>query len=264
MLRVLAIVAARNEAIHIRRCLSNFIEDGIDVVLIDNDSTDNTVEIASEFLERGLVRIERLPWTGSFSMTEVLRAKQRVVASADYDWVIHADPDEWMCSPIEGQTLYEGIAAADAAGFNCVNFREIVFVPLPGEDFYAEDYATRMTTYYLFEPRYPDYMRAWNRPAQFDNVESGGHRLQGEDVKLFPIDFLLCHYIVLSEQHARRKYLDRVYAEEDLSKGWHMRRLMTSPDRLTTKIVPGLKHLPFPGSKSFDLSAPLTEHFWQW
>ena len=40
-----AVIAARNEALHIRRVLINYIEQGIDVVVIDHGSTDETVHI---------------------------------------------------------------------------------------------------------------------------------------------------------------------------------------------------------------------------
>jgi glycosyltransferase involved in cell wall biosynthesis len=53
MIRALAVVCVRNEAIHIRRCLEHLIGSGLEVYLIDNQSTDGTREIASEFLAGG-------------------------------------------------------------------------------------------------------------------------------------------------------------------------------------------------------------------
>ena len=55
MLRALAVVCARNEAIHIHRCLKHLISSGLEAYLIDNESTDDTREIAKEFLGRGLI-----------------------------------------------------------------------------------------------------------------------------------------------------------------------------------------------------------------
>jgi glycosyltransferase involved in cell wall biosynthesis len=266
MLRALAVVCVRNEAIHIRRCLKHLIGSGLEVHLIDNESTDDTREIAKEFLGRGLIGIDLLPWRQEFSLLDQLHAKQRVFEASDHDWLVHADADEWLCSPYPGQSLLEGLAAADEAGYDCVNFHEIVFVPLPGEDFYAADYAARMSTYYFFQPSYPRLNRAWCRRIKVTNLGFGGHLLEGEETRCSPVDFLLRHYIVLSEVHARAKYLDRRFSEEELRKGWHGNRWNITLDNLRVKLIPELRRLAGnPASQtSFDLSAPVTRHFWEW
>ncbi|TSJ60885.1 glycosyltransferase family 2 protein [Starkeya sp. 3C] len=264
MLKALAVVCVRNEAVHMRRCLRDLIGDGLDVFLIDNDSTDGSTEIASEFLGHGLLGIERIPWTGAFSLSDQLRAKRRIIADADHDWIVHTDADEWLCSPVEGQSLLGGIREADAAGYTCINFHEIVFVPLPGDDFLADDYASRMSTYYFFQPVYPRLNRAWKRTADIDSSRSSGHRLAGDGLRLYPQDFFLRHYIALSEGHARSKYVGRKFSDEDIAKGWHDNRRIITAENLHVKQMPGLMRTPEPLRHRFDLSTPLKTHFWQW
>ena len=60
-----------------------FIEQGIDVVVIDNDSTDGTVGICREFLGKGLLFIDQVAWTGRFNLSGQLEAKRRIVAQLD-------------------------------------------------------------------------------------------------------------------------------------------------------------------------------------
>jgi glycosyltransferase involved in cell wall biosynthesis len=265
MISALAVVCVRNEAINIRRCLEHLIGSGLDVHLIDNDSTDDTREIAREFLGRGLIAIEELPWRMEFSLSDQIRAKQRVFAAAEHDWVVHADADEWLCSPVEGQSLLAGLNAADEAGYTCVNFHEAVFVPLPGEDFYAPDYAARMSTYYFFQTYYPRLDRAQKRQAGLDYAKSGGHLLKGEGLKRSPRDFILRHYIVLSKAHADAKYVGRRFANEDRAKGWHGNRVTITQENLVVKPIPELRRLENPAvHHQFDLSLPLTTHFWEW
>lgn len=264
MKKVLAIVCVKNEAIHIRRCLRQLIEEGVDVVLIDDGSTDQSVDIAKTFLGRGLVRIKTLPGTVEFSLSDQLRAKHEVVAETDYDWYVHVDADEWLCSSLKGQSLYEGIVEADAAGYTAINFHELVFVPLPGEDFFVEDYASRMLNYYFFQPSYPRLNRAWSRQANLQRANFGGHLLYGNDLRLFPRDFFLRHYIALSENHAQEKYLGRRYSDEDIERGWHGKRMAITPENLRFKRVPGLFRLDDPAKHSFDLSMPIRHHFWEW
>src|SRR5579863_1730355 len=132
MTTAVAIVTVRNESIHIRRCLRDLIHDGIDVILIDHDSTDDTAAKAREFLGKGLLAVERLPWMGVYSLPDILAAKRSLIQSVGHDWVIHADADEWLSAPEEDMRLIDGIAAADGAGFNCINFNEFVFIPDDG------------------------------------------------------------------------------------------------------------------------------------
>ncbi len=265
MIRALAILCFRNERAHIRRCLCDLIASGLDVAAIDHDSSDGSHEVAVEFLGRGLVRLERMPWTGRFSLSEQLRAKRRVIAAAsDYDWIVHVDADEKLCAPRAGQSLLDGIGEADAGGATGVNFHEMVFVPLPGEDFLVEIDADRMRTYYFFQPRYPRLTRAWKRSADLDNSASGGHALAGANLRLHGQDFILRHYIALSEAHACAKYVGRAFADEDLSRGWHGNRLDIRADALRVKPCRFLKRLRQAGDVDFDLRDPSKTHFWQW
>ena len=81
-MRAAAVICARNEEVHIERVIEDTVAEGLDVVLIDNDSTDATVALARQFLGRGLLRIERLPWKGFLSWEGVLEAKRRVFEHA--------------------------------------------------------------------------------------------------------------------------------------------------------------------------------------
>ncbi len=259
-----AIVCVRNEAVHIRPCVRDFIRQGIEIILIDNDSTDGSTEIAREFLGKGLLSIERLPWRGSFSLSDQLSFKNQIAGALSHDWIIHADADEWLQAPLEYDNLLDGIRATDEAGFNCINFREFVFVPLPGEDFEAEDYRSRMRDYYFLSPYRRQLMRAWKRSSGMDNTQEGGHVLHGSEVRLLPRDFILRHYIVLSEAHAARKYLGRKFAAEDLAKNWHNCRVKINDGNIKVKPGPPLMRLEHPDSLAFDTSHPTSLQFWEW
>ena len=106
-------------------------------------------------------------------------------------------------------------------------------------------------------------MRAWRRQAGFDNVAQGGHALEGDGLRLYPVDFILRHYIVLNLEHARSKYLTRSFAKEDLDRGWYGRMEITEAN---LKLPPAerLNKLPYPGSKQFCKAAPMRDHFWLW
>ncbi|MGB7762007.1 MAG: hypothetical protein WBL61_19405 [Bryobacteraceae bacterium] len=265
MTTAVAVVAARNESVHIRRCLRDFIAEGIDVILLDHESTDDTVAKAKEFLGKGLLSIERFPWTGVYPLADLLKAKHAIMQSVPHDWVMHADADEWSCAPAEGMRLIDGIAAADRAGFNCINFNEFVFIPVDGQSHCHEDYSSELLSYYFFRPvPTPRLVRAWKRESGLGNLGSGGHTLTGGEVRLCDETFILRHYIALGSDHARAKYLTRPYSKEALAIGWHFNRVNLKPEALEIRPCDRMQCLPYKTSKAFRTDLPVEKHFWQW
>jgi len=262
--RIAAIVCARDEAVHIGRCLDNLIADGIEVILIDHSSQDSTVEIARKYLGCGLLAIEKLPWLGHFSLRQQLMMKRAIIRGLDHDWVLHIDADEWFCAPDPDQSLVEAIRQVDREGFTCVNFEEMVFMPWPEDDFVGEDYTRRMTTYYFYEPSCMRLMRAWSRRIDADNVFSAGHKLRSDRLKIYPQSFINRHYIMLSYDHGRHKYGSRRFDEAELVDGWHCNRARINGNDLVLKPSLHLRRLSSWDSGNFDRSAPATRHFWEW
>ena len=261
-MRVAVLICARNEELHIARCLSDWISGGCEVVLIDHDSDDRTAEIASRFLGHGLLSIERLPWEGVFRLREQLPLKEEIIRNITHEWVIHADADEWMTSPWQGISISEALRKVDTEGFTCVNFNEFVFVPWPQEDFTRGDYKQAMKTYYFFQPVHPYLMRAWRRDLGATHITSGGHLLDRGN--LYPVDFVLRHYIVLSMDHACQKYIGRPFDRDELEVGWHVRRARIRKDHLILHPSPCLRVLKSWDMVEFDMSAPCPTHFWEW
>ncbi len=263
--KAVAVMAVANEEVHIERALCDLIGEGLDVILIDHDCDDRTIALARPFLGRGLLSIERLPWTGRFSIAEQLEAKRRVIDRVDHDWIVHVDADEWLSAPEEGQPLLDGLRTADAAGCNAVHFNEFVFVPRAGEDLYAADYRRRSTRYYFYQRQYPYLVRAWKHRSGLDNRSSGGHLISGP-VRQYPVDFPLRHYIALSEAHAQRKYVGRSFEESELADGFHYDRvgLTRAVLRFPADDDGPMRTLEHWSSKRFDTSAPVGKHYWQW
>jgi glycosyltransferase involved in cell wall biosynthesis len=262
-MRVVAIICTRNEELHIARCLDDLHAAGIETILIDNDSTDRTVLIAQNYLGKGLLFIKTLPWRGHFSLAEQIATKKEVIGRIEHDWVLYVDADEWLCPLQLGSTLADAINRVDSKGFNCINFDEMVFAPWPGEDFTAGgSYTRRMLTYYFFEPRPHRLMRAWRRDLR--PAMETGHRLFSSQLKLYPHNFVLRHYVALSRAHAIKKYVGRRFDPTEVARGWHFNRLTINADNLMLKPSSYLKRLERWDSTAFDKSAPATKHFWEW
>jgi GT2 family glycosyltransferase len=218
--RVIAIVAARNEERFIEACLEHYIRQGVEVYLIDNGSTDLTVPIAQRYLGRGLIEIEDLPFGGVFSQNQIDRRKEQVAAGLDADWFIYSDADEFRFSPHPGLSLAEGLAVAESAGYNAVNFLEFVFIPTeesPCHD--HERFQETMTSYYLFLQHCPFRINAWQR--QSGPLQLNPHRVLFSGMRLCPDSFVMKHYQFLSVDHAVEKYGPRRHDPAELRSGMH-------------------------------------------
>ena len=259
-----AILCVRNEANHIRRAINDFVSQGIDVVIIDNGSTDHTLQICSEFLGNGLLSIEHMPWKGEFDLTTQLEIKNTIVRNLNHDWVIHADADEWLHTPVKGESLQEGIARIDKLGYNAINFEEFVFLPNRNESSELPDYNKKNLHYYFFSPEKKRLMRAWKTGHVFNNISTGGHKLSGIDLNLAAETFILRHYITLSLEHAVKKYENRKFSDADLKKGWHGNRLQLDAKRLTLPETHYLKKLACWDDVNFDRTDPKNKHYWDW
>ncbi len=259
-MRILALMTVRNEARYLARCLSHLEAMGVDVCLIDNGSTDDTVAIAESFLSRNVVRIEHLPYEGFFALRPILENEERLANSLDYDWFIHHDADEIREAPAPFRTLKEGIEAADAAGFNAINFDEFVFVPtVEAPDHTGGDYVATMRHYYLYEPRQRRRINAWKKqPDNINLTHAAGHRVEFEGRNVYPESFIMRHYIALSHGHAIAKYCGRVYSEEEFARhNWHGSRVFLAPEDIN---LPRQDELTALQDGSWDRSCPRDRH----
>ena len=152
-MRVVAILASYNEELYIRACFDNFIAQGCEIYLIDNDSTDATVEIAREYLGKGLINIEHYPRDGVYRWHPILLRKEEIADELKADWYIHADPDEIRLPPTAGTTLVQYLESLDRANYNAVNFKNFLFLPtLESPNHEHEKFEKTMLWYRYMEP----------------------------------------------------------------------------------------------------------------
>lgn len=230
-MRIIGIIAAYNEEPVIRACLEHHIAQGIELYLIDNDSTDRTVAIAQEYLGRGLIGIETFSREGVFELRKLLQRKQHLAASLEAEWFIHLDADEMRLAPNQGQTLAEAIEAVDQAGYNAINFLEFTFVPtLEAPDHADADFQQTMRWYYPFLPRSLHRVNGWKKqPAPDDLVTHSGHTVLFPSQFIYPFPFRMRHYQFLSVGHAIQKYTHRRHPIEALMRGRHGWREQLDP-----------------------------------
>ena len=98
-MRLLALVGVRNEIRHLDLVLAHLVEQGAEVFVIDNGSTDGSRDVAERWFGHGVVGIEDQPWTGVFELAAQLRIKERIAHEHQADWYLHVDADERRYAP---------------------------------------------------------------------------------------------------------------------------------------------------------------------
>ncbi len=262
-MRVVAILAAYNEERFIAGCLEHLFEQGVEAYLIDNCSTDGTVEIAERYLKRGLIGIETFPRIeGVYKWGALLERKEQLAATLEADWFMHVDADEIRLPPRSDRTLAQAFAEVDDKGYNAVNFMEFVFVPTQeAPDHDHPRFQETMRWYYPFLRSFPQRRNAWKRqPEKVDLVRSGGHRVRFPGLHMYPESFKMRHYLFLSVPHAIRKWVNRKYDTAEVEKGQHRLRASLTPEKIQLPSQKELRHYTSDGE--LDSSNPLTRHLW--
>ena len=90
MLNLAVIILARNEELHIRRCLENILPIAREVFVIDCFSTDNTAAICREYPRVQVIQHE---WPGLYAL-QFNWALDNCPITAE--WVLRLDADEWF------------------------------------------------------------------------------------------------------------------------------------------------------------------------
>lgn len=217
-----------NEEDIIEESIRKLIQNDISVYLLDNNSTDNTVEKAKRFLGRGLVDIESVVHYENdkevYSLKSILLKKEKISRNLNYDWFLNVDADEIRLSPWPNTKLRSAIEIVDNLGFNLINFRLFNF-KLTNLDNESMEFEERMTYFEEAEPFNNLQIKAWKKTDTVNLVETGGHSTSVENPKLFPIRFIHKHYPIRSVEQGTKKIINERLARfstEEKNQQWHV------------------------------------------
>jgi hypothetical protein len=226
-IRVIAIISTYNEADVIGQVIRHLVEDGVDVYVIDNHSTDDTVAEAQKWVGRGVLDVELFPSTGAdglFRWQEILDRKLSIAGEIRPDWVIHHDADEIRYGPWASVPLREAVALVDRHGFNAIDFRLLNFPPVDDGFTPDADPAQYFTLYEEAPERDRIQIKCWKWRSDVRFLD-GGHDVQLPGKKVFPIRFILCHYPVRGQTQGLRKVFEERkgrFVEAERAIGWHI------------------------------------------
>lgn len=256
--RVLAIVTTFNEADIVGALLDRLLEDGIFVHVIDNWSSDSTLDQIEARLGTGRLSLERFPADGPspyFELRALLARVQEYAHRSGADWVIHHDADEIRQSPWPGVSLRHALFAVDRFGFNCIDHTVLNFMPVDN-DFAEGGDLEQHFRFFEFGDVTSHFLeqKAWKPQRELVEIAStGGHEAAFSARRVFPYKFLLRHYPIRSQQHGERKvFRERQgrFHPGERARGWHIHYDLQ---------LPGTSFLRDPASllSADDLDGPL-------
>jgi glycosyltransferase involved in cell wall biosynthesis len=264
-IRVIAAMVVRNERPYMGNCLRHLIENGIDYVIVDNESTDGLIELLQQpYFAKHLVGYRTHPYPGHMDWESLMLARQAAVDAVDADWILYVSADEIMHSYNAGETLSAAIERADTAGFDVIDFHEFVFLPIEMDYMPDREGPQLLRHYYFFEYERPRLMRARKKRLQVSHVEHGGHLLSGEPFRLSAESFALRHYMFRNQAHAFEKYARRAYAPKELARGWHWHGHQHPVANFAFPPVDQLECLASPEDRNLSLAHPHMTPYWMW
>lgn len=259
--RIVAIFHVYNEARFLPYVLPHLAAQGVESYVVDNESTDGSGDIARAWLGRGVIGVETFPRRGVFELARLLARTEALHHELGADWYLHHDADQWRYAPAPYRTLAEGIAAADAAGYNAVDFDVFDFMPTSADDDHDHGrFVDTMEWYYYFRPPGWHQLKVWKNLGQsIDLASSGGHHVTFDGLRVSPLRFVQRHYYVLSRAHAIEKYCQRAFSADELARGWHGPRATIRPQDLRFPARSQLKRVRPDGV--WDTSEPWRQRF---
>jgi hypothetical protein len=234
-MKAIAFMYVYNEADILPWTVKHLLDNGVDVHLIDNWSTDESrglaMHLAREMPAR--VTVSTFPYDEPVTVSwfDMLQHVEELALAAEeygYQWVINHDADEIRTSRNPGEKLIQAIQRADDRGYTVLN-HELRLWRLSSPCEYDGLIDPRLV-FTQEQKNHVDHrlchMKCWKQPhgVRVDIASSGGHRIAFPGVNVSPEKLILNHYPLRGLEQQRRKLASRKnrWAQSDRARGWHV------------------------------------------
>jgi glycosyltransferase involved in cell wall biosynthesis len=227
-MRPLAIIPVYNESDIIPAVLGHLDQQGCDVYVLDNWSTD----LSPEFISRLGSNVERWPaeCPATYDWTGILRRVEEIALERGAGrWVILHDADEIRRAPDrwQGFNLAQALRHAQAGGYNAVTFAVKTYAPIDNSWVPA---ANPEAHFRYWKREHADnqipHIKAWFQGSERVDLHThGGHQALFAGRNVCPEPFMLKHYPIRSQAHGERKVLKERfprYSAAERARQWHV------------------------------------------
>ena len=227
--RVVAFMAAYNEADIIVQSIRKWTDQGVNVHVLENWSTDGTYDLVKQLESQLPVTVERFPKGGPspfFDWGAMLARIEELCAEIEADWFVRRGADEVLRSPWPGLSYKDSLYRIDQAGFNCVDHTIVEFHPVDDDFAAGMDHETYFKYFDFKHLSHPFQRKAWKNFGQpISTIPSAGHDVIFAGRRIYPFKFLLKHYSFRSQTHGEKKVFRERKARwnpRERARGWHV------------------------------------------
>jgi hypothetical protein len=227
--RVVAFMAAYNEADIIEQSIRKWTDQGVAVHVLENWSTDATFDLVKQLETELPITVERFPQSGPsdfFDWGAMLERIEGLSGEIEADWFVRRGADEVLQSPWPGVSYKDALYHVDQAGFNCVDHTIIEFHPVDERFEAGMDHEAYFRHFDFKHLSHRFQRKAWKNYGQpISTIPSAGHDVVFAGRRVYPFKFLLKHYSFRSQKHGEQKVFRERKARwnpAERARGWHI------------------------------------------
>src|SRR5208282_5400671 len=232
--RIVGMMTVYNEADIVGHVIEHLVSQGIELVVLDNGSTDGSYEIVKRHIGKGILSVDRIE-TENFEKASIFRTLHGMAIQYSPDWMLLTAADEFLESPYRGLTLSKAVQLEGERGHNMIQFNNFEFFPTEKDHDNQETDVRKRLRYYSWHD--DDQFRCWRMYRDMSVFGTYGHDAKLPDgirTRVSPNKFILRHYKIRSYEHGLRKIfserLPRLLPEER-AKGWNVQYDNIGTDR---------------------------------
>jgi len=217
-MKIIGMIPVYNDEDIIEEVIEHLLSQGLELVVLDNGSTDATYEKCRKFVGKGILKLHQFK-TEFYQWDLILRMLYDMALVQKPDWVIRSDSDEFLESGEKGVTLKDAIIRADAEGYNLIQFDRFDFFMTDNDNESARSIKEKMP-YYSYQGNW--VYRAWKYFPGIRIGDAEGHYPifpLASGYKIYAKKFVLRHYTFRSKEQAEKKMKQRIRHRGNTSKG---------------------------------------------
>lgn len=229
-IRIRPILAVFNEVDIIEASVDAMLASHCEPIVIDNWSTDGTYEVLKSYADAGRIVLERFPFAGAsneYDWRTLLARKEQIALEYPNDWLLHQDADEVRKGAFPDLSFKQNFWLANYYGANAIDFCVLNFRPINNNWAQGQDLSKIFSHFEMGESSsdYTRQVKAWHANGEAVSLaEQAGHEVRFRGRSILPYKFLLQHYPLRSDSHARQKlHKDRIprFSQAERALGWH-------------------------------------------
>jgi len=222
-MKIVGMLPVYNEIDIVEEVIQHLLSQGLDLVVLDNGSTDGSFEICKKFAEKRLITLNQVK-TSKFDFPLILRILYDMALTRNPDWLIRSDQDEILESGTPKLTLKEAIEQEDEKDCNLIQFDVFEFFATNNDNLSAKSIKDKFR-YYSWQHDYA--YRAWKHIPGVRVENAAGHMPifpEGYPYRMSEKKFVLRHYRFRNKEQAIRNNEERLMRTKDIPErkiGWY-------------------------------------------